>query len=83
MLVEVSCSKDNVCTTCICHSDKEVGEAVFNLSNLLDIPLPVRFTAIPVIAFFLLGPEPEVLEFEGITLRHLPEEEYDKWQKAF
>lgn len=83
MLCEVSGSKGDVCTTHLCHSEKEVGDAVFNLADLLDIPMSVRFAALPVIAFFLLGTGPDTLQVEGITLRHLPKEEYEKWQQAF
>ena len=83
MLCEVSCSKGTICTACICHDDKEVAQAVFNLAGLLDIPMATRFAALPFIALFLINPEAEAFEFEGISLRHLPEEDYEKWQKAF
>jgi hypothetical protein len=83
MLVEVSCSKGNVCTVCLCHDEKEIAQAVFNLAELIDIPLSTRFAALPFIALFLINPERGPFEFEGISLRHLSEEEEDKWQKAF
>ena len=83
MLCEVSCSKGNVCTTCICHNEAQVADAVFDLSESLKIPYPDRFAILPVIAIFLTAPAGMSMYVNGITLRHLPEEEYEKWQKAF
>lgn len=83
MLYEVSQAKGNQLNVYICRNTAEISDAIFECGHRAMIPeAAIMFSAFSV-GRHLSEALPETLEFMGIQCRNLPEEEYEKWQKAF
>lgn len=73
----------NDCPVYICKTVTETAEALERTVKLAKLAPAEAAIAAVVFGVHYSEPDAEPIELFGIRAEHLPEEDYEKWQKAF